>query len=288
MGFRFCGWHSGTEAHREQFERDGVVCVRGLLAPHWIERLRDAIAGVMATPSEFSRDLAVESGDAGSFYQEINVSLRREMVRRFIFQSPVVAAAATILKSDRVRFFSDQLLVKEPGASTETLWHQDYPYFPCDGNQICSVWLGLDPVTRENGVMSFVLGSHRMGRLYAPQNFGSGGAYDSDPFDGPPPDIDANPEAYQVSATKWNQATSQFTTPAHFTGPRGTPRREFGAGAIRSGWRAMTSSGGSGDKCRGALKSSKMARRYADRVIPSCGPRTTLLTCRTDQRALDD
>lgn len=181
---------------RETFARDGVACLRGLLSADWVDQLRRAVGEVMQTPTEFSRDLAQEGGKTGSFFQEINVSRRNDVIRRFVHQSPVAEAAADVMGSRTTRFFSDQLLVKEPGTDAETPWHQDFPYFPCDGDQICSVWLGLDPVSRENGAMSFVAGSHRTGRLYAPQNFGNATAYEADPFDGPPPDIDADPETY--------------------------------------------------------------------------------------------
>lgn len=150
----------------------------------------------MATPTEFSRDLAREGGKTGSFFQEINVSCRSEIIADFLRQSPVARVAAEVMGSSTARYFSDQLLVKEPGTSAETVWHQDFPYFPCDGTQVCSVWLGLDPVSEESGAMSFVRGSHRAGKLYAPQNFGSSAPYEADPFDGPPPDVWADPESY--------------------------------------------------------------------------------------------
>jgi ectoine hydroxylase-related dioxygenase (phytanoyl-CoA dioxygenase family) len=180
------------------FARDGVVCIRGLLEQSWIDRLRDAVREVMDHPTEFTRDLAKEGGKAGSFFQEINVSRRNDTLKDFLSQSPVAEAAASVMGSSAVHFFSDQLLVKEPGTTAETPWHQDFPYFPCDGEQICSVWLGLDPVSKANGAMSFVPGSHRTGKLYAPQNFASTNAYESDPFDGPPPDIDGHPEIYKT------------------------------------------------------------------------------------------
>jgi ectoine hydroxylase-related dioxygenase (phytanoyl-CoA dioxygenase family) len=181
---------------RALFERDGVICLRGLLSAEWIESLREAVTEVMATPTEYSRDLAREGGKTGSFFQEINVSRRSDPIAAFVRESPIAAAAAEVMGSRSIRFFSDQLLVKEPGTGAETPWHQDFPYFPCDGEQIGSLWLGLDPVSRENGAMSFVKGSHRAGKLYAPANFGSSNAYEADPFDGPPPDVDADPDTY--------------------------------------------------------------------------------------------
>ena len=40
---------------RETFERDGVVCIRDLIAPEWIDALRIAFEDVMAHPKPTDR-----------------------------------------------------------------------------------------------------------------------------------------------------------------------------------------------------------------------------------------
>lgn len=186
-----------TDDERAVYRRDGVVCIRGLVPLDWIERMCEAVAEVMATPGEFTRDLAVEGGKTGSFFQDANVSKRHSVVGRFTQESPIAEAGARIMGSRVVRFFSDQLLVKEPGTSAETLWHQDISYFPVSGHRIGSIWVGLDPVTQATGAMSFVKGSHLWPTRYAPQNFGTGEVrpYDEG-FDGLCPDIDADPKRF--------------------------------------------------------------------------------------------
>lgn len=210
-----------TTAHRETYQRDGVVCLRGLIPSDWIARLRDAVETVMATPSAFSRDLAKEAGATGTYYGELGVCQRDPVLRQFVAQSPIARAGAEIMGARRVRYFSDQVLVKEPGTSALTLWHQDFPYFPCDGDQIGSVWLGLDPVSADNGAMSFVVGSHRMHKLYTPQNFGGGAAYDTDEFDGPAPDIFANPGLYETVCYEMEPGDVTFHHARTLHGSRG-------------------------------------------------------------------
>jgi ectoine hydroxylase-related dioxygenase (phytanoyl-CoA dioxygenase family) len=210
-----------TAADRETYQRDGVVCLRRLIPADWIARLREAVEAVMNAPSEFSRDLAREAGATGAFYGELGVSLRDPVLRRFVADSPIARAAAEIMGSRSARYFSDQLLVKEPGTSAETLWHQDFPYFPCDGDKIGSVWLGLDPVSAETGAMSFVVGSHRTGRLYTPRNFGSGGAYDTDEFDGPAPDVFADPDRYETVCYEMEPGDVTFHHARTLHGARG-------------------------------------------------------------------
>ena len=39
-----------------------------------------------------------------------------------------------------LNFFYDQIFVKEPGGTTATPWHQDFPYLPISGDQILRIW----------------------------------------------------------------------------------------------------------------------------------------------------
>ena len=47
-----------------------------------------------------------------------------------------------------INFFYDFMFVKEPGTREVTRWHQDEPYWAVKGEQVCSVWLPLDPVPK--------------------------------------------------------------------------------------------------------------------------------------------
>src|SRR6185369_5804141 len=143
-------------AERELFQRDGAVCIRGLLDADWIAFLRAAIDEAMAKPSDKVRDLAQESKRKGSFYTDIFMWKNYEKFGNFVAQSPIGEAAAQLMGSQQIRLYNDHLLVKEPGTDAPTHWHQDLPYFRIQGRQACSVWIGLDPVRRETGAMSFV------------------------------------------------------------------------------------------------------------------------------------
>ena len=38
------------------------------------------------------------------------------------------------------------MLVKEPGTAARTPWHHDQSYYPVDGDDLCSLWIPVDPV----------------------------------------------------------------------------------------------------------------------------------------------
>jgi ectoine hydroxylase-related dioxygenase (phytanoyl-CoA dioxygenase family) len=63
------------------------------------------------------------------------------------------------MNSDTVQLFHDHVLVKEPGTSKQTPWHQDAPYYFVDGEQTVSFWCPVDPVRQ--ATLRCVAGSHR-------------------------------------------------------------------------------------------------------------------------------
>ena len=71
--------------------------------------------------------------------------------------------------SQQVRFFHDHMLVKEPGTSHRTPWHQDIPYYNVEGRQNVSMWVPVDPVPR-SVTLEFLAGSH-IGPWYMPRSF---------------------------------------------------------------------------------------------------------------------
>jgi ectoine hydroxylase-related dioxygenase (phytanoyl-CoA dioxygenase family) len=176
------------------FARDGVACVRGLAGAHWMAPLREAVAWAMANPSSVAVDYGVPG--APRFFHDVNVWRRHETIRDFALNGPAVAVARALLGAQRVRYYGDHIMVKEPGSVDLTVpWHQDLPYVRATGWQFCSIWVALDHVTLESGAMRFVRGSHR-GTTYKPVRFQTGKTVETDEFEQPVPDIDADPARF--------------------------------------------------------------------------------------------
>ena len=51
------------------------------------------------------------------------------------------------------------------------MFHQDLAYFHVDGEQVCTVWIPLDPVDAANGAVRYVRGSHRDRTSFRPNVF---------------------------------------------------------------------------------------------------------------------
>lgn len=145
-----------TPADIEAYQRDGVVLVRGLFRDQ-VETLRAGIERNMQEPGPFAAE-NLKPGDAGRFFDDYCNWTRIPEFRDAIHASPAAAVAADLMRSQSVQLFHDHVLVKEPGTSKPTPWHQDGPYYLVEGRQTVSFWSPLDPV--REATLRCVAGSH--------------------------------------------------------------------------------------------------------------------------------
>lgn len=183
-----------TPADVEAFRADGAVVLRGVFR-EWVEPLRAGVERLMAAPSPLERTYRPADGSA-PFFQDFCNWQRIPEFRAFVLESPAAQAAATLMRSRTARFFHDHVLVKEPGSSVATPWHQDLPYYCVEGTQSVSFWTPLDPVPRDV-VMECIAGSHRWGRDFRPTRFDGTPLYAKDDFE-PLPDIEAHRAEYRI------------------------------------------------------------------------------------------
>lgn len=177
-----------TPEERQTFWRDGVVCLRSMFGADWIERMQRAVDDAIADPGPMH--LALGQGQAGTFHGDSFVWTWQDDFRAFVFESPAARIAQQVLgATERVTLFFDTLLVKEPGSEAVTPWHHDQPYWPVDGEQVCTVWTPFDPVTRTSGAVEYLIGSHRWGKRFQPQSFTGDDRYGNSLE--PLPDIEA-------------------------------------------------------------------------------------------------
>lgn len=172
----------------DEFQRDGVVLLPGLLAAH-VAALKAAVEANMASPSPFERTYRPGDGTAPFFQDFCNWS-RIEGYRNAVLASPMAQVGASLMRSRTARIFHDHVLVKEPGNSMPTPWHQDQPYYLVDGRQSVSFWVPLDPIPREIAV-EYVAGSHSAGRDFRPERFDGSSLYAGDTSDRVP-DVEAD------------------------------------------------------------------------------------------------
>jgi ectoine hydroxylase-related dioxygenase (phytanoyl-CoA dioxygenase family) len=152
----------------EDFRRDGAVCVRGAFSSEQVALVERGIERNLAAPSARAL-VASRPEDPGRFVEDFCNWQAIPEYEEFIRGSDAAAIAGELMGSDCVRLFHDHLLVKEPGTSQRTPWHQDQPYYNAEGSQVASMWMPVDPVARE-ATLEFVAGSH-LGPWLMPRTF---------------------------------------------------------------------------------------------------------------------
>ncbi len=184
--------------HIERFASDGVVKLESVLAPERIDEVLELADRQLRTPGAWTTDTNPGATVDRQFTTRY-LWPSDEVVRRVAFESDVPRIAAQLMGSSSVRLYFDHLLVKEPQTSSPTPWHQDIPYWPFLGKQICSIWVACSDVTVEESSLEFVRGSHRWDAYYAPVSFGEGSSNWTSDFKGEKcPDIAADRDAYDI------------------------------------------------------------------------------------------
>jgi ectoine hydroxylase-related dioxygenase (phytanoyl-CoA dioxygenase family) len=140
----------------DAFQRDGVVLIKGLFKDH-VETIRAGIARNMAEPGPYAAE-NLKEGERGRFFDDYCNWTRISEFEEVVRTSPAAEVAADLMGSKRVQMFHDHVLVKEPGTSKPTPWHQDGPYYFVDGIQNVSFWSPMDPVKEAS--LRCVAGSH--------------------------------------------------------------------------------------------------------------------------------
>jgi ectoine hydroxylase-related dioxygenase (phytanoyl-CoA dioxygenase family) len=209
--------------------------LRRAFEPLWLEKLASGLERNLKEPSPYGCRYTKE-GSPGAFVDDYCNWQRIPEYREFIFESGVGKLVAILLRSRNVRIFHEHVLVKEPGTREVSPWHQDQPYYCVDGDQVCSVWLPLDPVPR-SVCPEFVAGSHRWGKLFTPRKF-----LDHRPYEGsfqafePVPDIDSTRGDYEILSWDLEPGDAIAFHMKTVHGAPGTAKHPFRRRAVSTRW----------------------------------------------------
>ncbi len=157
--------HKVTEEDVRRYEEDGVVCLRGMFDADWVRRMHDASLHFMAEGKGRVREVR-RPDETGRFYSNVFMCGSDPDFKAFRDESPAAEIAATLMRSDKVRFWYDQLFIKEPTTKAPTQWHHDLPFWPFRGTHLVSLWVAFTPVDKELSGVEYIAGSHKWGKFY--------------------------------------------------------------------------------------------------------------------------
>ena len=198
------GLRDVSELEKAEYERAGVVLLKGIYPPQWVERLEAQLDDVFRHSADRTHTMgeAIVSGESregsaadmvqsikaavdstqlaiegsvdevsGASYVETDTSSWHAGMRMHNLQSPLANIVHQLTGSEQVVFYSDQLFYKGAGSRVKTPWHQDKPYFLVDGGEVAVAWVPVDVVDKEVSAMGYVRGSHKWGKTFKPSDF---------------------------------------------------------------------------------------------------------------------
>ena len=151
------------QKHTADYERNGVVTVRGLLSDDEVQSLRDGLSDYVkrhlrSLPSE---DFVLEA-DGASVRNLWRLDTHSDFFRSFSRQSDLIELVRPLVRGDPLVMGAESF--NKPARVGSTVPpHQDNAYFCLKPPDALTLWIALDAVTEENGPVRYLPGSHRQG-----------------------------------------------------------------------------------------------------------------------------
>ena len=146
-----------TQEEVNFYRENGFVRIRQVLSADEVDRYRDAALDAVEKIKSYHHDDILN--------QRVNLWRESEAMRSLTLH-PKLAHLAGQLSGVPLRLWHDQLLIKDPGKSAATEFHQDQPYWPHKGGcSALTAWVALVDVPVERGCLSFIPGTHRIDDL---------------------------------------------------------------------------------------------------------------------------
>ena len=163
-----------TPAEADQFQREGFVVARGLVAEADLARMRRITErGVREEigPVEYEAELhypgAPESLQAvgGRTIRRLKQAHSRDFLfTEWMLRPEILGRLRQLLGRNIVCPLAHHncIMTKQPQFSSETGWHQDIRYWSFQRPELVNVWIALGNERPENGCLQVIPGSHTL------------------------------------------------------------------------------------------------------------------------------
>lgn len=146
------------------FHRDGYLLVPGVFTDAEVEAMLDAVerGDRVAKTTRASQDSAGRPSKLAIWHD------LGDDIWSAVSTCPRVVNSIRILQGEETAFFHGKVMLKVAREGGAWEWHQDYGYWYNQGfafPRMLSVFVALDPATRENGCLQVLRGSHHLGRI---------------------------------------------------------------------------------------------------------------------------
>jgi hypothetical protein len=153
-----------TDEQAARYHQDGYVLVNGLFDAEETDLLRRA---AKEDHELDRRSFGRADGEGGTVRLSLWNHPGDGVYGMFARCERVVRSAEKLLGGE-VYHYHSKMVMKDAKVGGAWAWHQDYGYWYQNGvlePLLTSVFIAVDPCTRENGCLQVIRGSHRCGRI---------------------------------------------------------------------------------------------------------------------------
>jgi len=150
-----------SQAEVDNYDRDGYVLLQDAFSQPEVNAM---IAGIEGSLEKHAR---VRTDAEGKKTRLAIWHTLTDDIWGAASTAPSLVNNVRILLRQEVAFFHGKVMLKEAHTGGAWEWHQDYGYWYDQGflsPRMLSAFVSLDQATRENGCLSVLRGSHRIGR----------------------------------------------------------------------------------------------------------------------------
>jgi phytanoyl-CoA hydroxylase len=152
------------------YERDGYLNGGAVLSAAELEVLKADLDRVIdqqgraGVPQPY-RITQMGGSPTTPIWQVVDIWLASAAFASLLRNERIMTIAARLLESRSVRLWHDQIQYKVAGGGGVNWWHQDHPYWNVIGpaEEVLTAWIAIDDAGTDNGCMSMVPGSHKLG-----------------------------------------------------------------------------------------------------------------------------
>ena len=156
-------------AQKRFYAAHGYLVVPALLTPRELARLRSALADVLRTARGVTRSnrtfLMVKGLDGRYHVKRICDPIAHHPTFYHLVFHPRILDVVERLIGPNIQLQQSRLILKPRTPQAWFDWHQDYPAFPHTNFDLLIVTVYLDDSSPDNGCLTVIPGSHRLGPL---------------------------------------------------------------------------------------------------------------------------
>ena len=152
-----------SPAEVAQYQAQGWLIPQFRLPAAQTAAMRDALDALIAANPGVRPEKLVSAHIKGDNGEGVRGSARFLELAR----DPEIVELVSGVIGDDVILWGCHVFCKPAGEGYETPWHQDGHYWPIRPLANCTVWVALEPSTRENGCLRVIPRSHASRQLHA-------------------------------------------------------------------------------------------------------------------------